>query len=1126
MRDNATFHLRINVAKLRMWKSVLMANQTALVDFLSENGLLELLDIFSDQDIDMTVLPLLDKDDFKELGLTIGQRKKLLSALGTVQAQSNGIPTPARALDDAPIQLRRISVMFCDMIGSTQLSEQLSIEEMQSLLQHYYDVAHAVAQHRNGYVVGTLGDGVVILFGYPRVLDGFADHCVQAAQELQSALAKTSVVFEGQDPIYIATRIGIATGQAAVGQAGGGLPGDPMQLVGPVVNRAARLQAVAHPLSIAVDIKTQELTRNSVQYSEVEKHNLKGLPSGVEVFHVDGMQYDTVGLTAPTILIGRDAETDILRALWAQAQVGAPANVTITGDAGIGKSTLVQSFVATLSSHSARVLHLHCTAMAARSPLRPIAKVLSVLSKNAPQAQSLATLLGNPAPEMIECMTQFLGLSDNPSVSTAISLRDRDGILDLLSDWIIQDSSKPTVLVLENAQWADDSTRQLVNRTAKRAKSDGARLLILTTTREEAADIWTDQVEHKALTLLPLDSAQSETLLQSIFGCKPVPQSIRENILSHSGGNPLMLETLGRAQAQHHLAKVAGAVEIPHTIYESVSKRLDGIRLGRSVIEALAVLNRPVDQNLLSAVLKQENDSMRPAIDALEQAGLVSRKTLVEHEEISIRHQVYRDVIYEQIFGRSRRHLHAAAFSALCAFDPDIQTTRPDVLATHAHFAGDWERTSTFALHAGEALLKRSALIEAGYFLDMANVALQHLPVDQTTNKKRLRTITSLASIERSRFGIATDTSADLGQQAVQLAREIGDSKSELLALNGLYAHSLVRANYPLAQEYAQTLLDTAWRCQDKIFVMIGTRAIGAVAFHRADQQTAMHNLGTALEQYDKDTHFPLAHAHGYDHAEICSAFLSMSHWIIGDLQKGREYGAFSIAHSREIDHAHSLAQAMAFRVMWGALARDGAELAAIGLEAAELGEKFDIRVMRAAAVFFPFVTQLCLRPKPPKPSELIELTQKAKDFRAVNPYNYGPLVASLIADVSLRAGDLDAADKALCEGAEIEARTGETWTAPELLRMRARLAAERGNLGIAQQLRREALETALTAGALTLALRILCDTVEADPSPTNTRSLQDAYSQMTSDDQGWDMTRAATLVRTGILTQNIADMP
>ena len=165
-----------------------------LFDFLERNGLQTLHDRFVEEDVDMTVLPLMDKDDLKELGLTLGQRKKLLTGLDALN-RSKDVTVATDTPSGNPIQLRRLSVLFCDMIGSTELGEQLDIDEMHVVLQHYYDTANIIAQKHGGHVAATQGDGLVLLFGYPRVLDGFAEQCVMAAQDLQTALAEKPVIW-------------------------------------------------------------------------------------------------------------------------------------------------------------------------------------------------------------------------------------------------------------------------------------------------------------------------------------------------------------------------------------------------------------------------------------------------------------------------------------------------------------------------------------------------------------------------------------------------------------------------------------------------------------------------------------------------------------------------------------------------------------------------------------------------------------------------------------------------------------------------------------------------------------------------------------------------------------------
>lgn len=1081
-----------------------------MAEFLAQLDMQHLHDTLAAEDVDMTVLPLLSDDDLKSLGLNLGQRKRLLQALDAINATVSDTALSDSRIVQNPVQLRRLSVLFCDMVGSTELGERLTIDEMQSVLQQYYDTANRVAARHNGHVAASQGDGLVILFGYPRVLEGIAERCISAARDLQRALSETPVRIDGQDPVFITTRIGIASGQAAVGLKHNDVSGDHMHLVGPVVNRAARLQTVARPHGCAVDVRTRELTEHTVSYENAELHRLKGMSDPVEVYHVLGTRHGAVTPTSVVPVIGRAAETDRLSRLWHEAQGGRARTCTIIGDAGIGKTALVQNFLANHVSSPVRIIRMECSSMAAQSPLRPVANALSALTQASDAPQTLASLLNNSAPDMTARVAQFLEMTGSPNADAAITASDREAILDLLAGWIVNGSGDPTIAVLENAQWADDTTREFMKRAAARAHAERAPLLMLAVTRDESADLWSDLPEHDTLILPPLNGSDASDVLHSVLEQTPVPQSVKDNILYHADGNPLMLGTLGHAQVRHLVPEVADSVFVPHTIYESVSKRLDTIRSGRRVIEALAVLGAPASRDVLSNVLRSDAQALEPALDALEQAGLVDRQGPHAQETIAIRHKAYRDVIYEQIDGSIRKDMHAAAFVALL----ETRGIRPEVLASHAQAAQDWVNTSKYALDAGEAFLKRSALVEAGHYLDMADAALRRVPASPSVNRDRLRAVTGLASVERARFGIATDRSAELGQLAAELARDTGDQKAELLALNGLYSHALVRSDYPKADNYATALLAAAELNQNKTFVMIGTRAKGAVALHRGDQVTAVHSLSEALAQYDRDAHLPLAHAHGYDHAEICAALLSMSLWISGDLERARHFSAFSITHSKDIDHAHSLAQAMSFRVMLGALARHGSELDEVGAEGAKVAETFGISVMRAACRLFPFATRLCLNAAAPTQQDMADLALRVEEFRAVNPFNYGPLLASVLAEVYLRADDLTAADAVLEDGMETGRKTGETWTSCELMRMRARLAAARGDGKDAARLRRDALERAHRTHAATIALRIACDTVEAAPDPASIAALRDALSGLSSRDRGWDILRAEALLR------------
>jgi predicted transcriptional regulator len=528
----------------------------------------------------------------------------------------------------------------------------------------------------------------------------------------------------------------------------------------------------------------------------------------------------------------------------------------------------------------------------------------------------------------------------------------------------------------------DNTTRELMTSCAAALGETREPMLMVALSRDETGDIWgpDDRAHRIALDVLAAEAA--EALLDRVVGGHTLPTPVRRNVLRHSGGNPLMIETLGHSHETWTAAGLVGDIDVPVAIYESVSKRLDAIRSGHDVIEAISVLNAPTDLATLAVVVGRSESDLAQALHALERAGLITRIRSRDTERFQICHQVYRDVIYEQITGQSRQKLHRSAYAALRSHVETIEATRPDILALHAHAAQDRANASIHALDAGEKLLRQSALIEASYFLKLANLALDSQPDDPETNRKRLRAVTGLASVERSRFGIATRISGELGHKAAQLARILGDSQAELLALNGLYAH-----------------------------------------------------------------------------------------------------------------------------------ARDGDGLSAVGPEAVELGDRYDLRVMRTAGHFFPFATRLCMQKTAIGPGEMQELCNRMAAFKAVNPSNYGPLTATVFAEASLRAGHVDMARSALETGRDIENRTGETWTSPELARLRAQCLARQGQRDAARVLRRDAFTSAAAAGSVMFALRIACDMAEDQPGAEATGRLAGALSRIVSDDDGWDMQRARVLV-------------
>ena len=1082
---------------------------------LEELGLGQLAPRFAAEDIDARVFLMLSDADLKELGLTLGQRRKVLDEIarrrGSLLSEAASRPVQQDSAR-AGLDLRRLTVVIADIVGSTELASRLGPDGMHDLLQAYYAHARGAAERHGGHFQPMQGDGAILLFGYPHTRGATAERAVEAALQLQAELAATPHPLADGNTLTIRARLGISTGKAMVGYSPGARQHDGLQIVGPVVNRAARLQALADPGAVLADAATIRLAVGFT-VEELPAARLKGFDEAVPVLRVIGRRIAPADLPLPRAAV-QTAHRDELAALddaWLRARAGGAALVVVTGDAGIGKSTLLSQLQSRAMAEGARVLRLACSALETNTPLGPLRALLRTPAEQG--AGIMAALERQLGPglhgETAEIAT-LLGLAGDGIAAAPARPSDRGRLLGLLAGRLLQGDGRPTLMIVEDLHWADATTRDLLAECGRRAGDHG--VLIVASSRNAAEKLWSDEPRHTLLALSPLPERSARQVLSSLLGGRVLPDAIAALILSRSDGNPLMLEMLARQADAWGEAEFRQAPEVPTSIYESVAARLDDLTAGRALVETLSVFDAPVAEGTLARAIDMGAQELGAAAVELCAAGITEWVGDGRQRSLAFRHSLYREVTYERLVRAARHRLHRAAFRALLASDPTLAEQAPAILAWHADEAGEYAQAAPLALQAGEAALARSALIEAGHHFDRALAALERVARSRPVDMMRLRALTGMASVKRAREGIASDEAGRLGRAVLALARELGETRTELLALNGLYTFALVRADYRAAGSWAQELEQVAALAQDATFRMFATRAMGVVALHTGSPVVAAERLRLALDSYDRERHLPLAFAHGYDHAEICAVFLSFALWLKGDLAGSAEVGAFSVSHSRDIDHAHSLAQALTFRAMLLALARDEVAALQAAREGADVGARYDLRAMHGVGEFLELAVHLACRDAPVTAEDTARLLARHDRFRAVNPYNYLPLSLALVADVLMRAGDLDAAAAMIAEAESVQDRTAEIWARPEVTRQKARLALARGQEATARALMLAALEDAASMGAVMLELRMACELATTD-SPQGKAQVAAALDRLASPDGGWDLCRAQSIL-------------
>ncbi|WP_161957382.1 AAA family ATPase [Aestuariivirga litoralis] len=1081
---------------------------------LESVGLGELAPRFAAEDVDATLLWSLEDGDLRDLGLTLGQRKKLLERLKAGRSAADresgtALPEP---------EFRRITVLFSDLVGYTELTQRLDPDDMRGLLQRYHAAARDAARQHGGFIASVQGDGVVMLFGFPTAQTASAERAIGAAHAVLARLRGLQHRLASGETIDLEARVGIASGKAIVGFGPDYAGGEP-QMVGPVINRAARLQATAPPGGVVVDEATRALAAAAFAFDALPEAALKGFGQKVPVALAlpQGVPPGPPRSIDPAIPSAHEAERGRLAEAWRAARPPQPAMVLLSGEAGIGKSTLVAQFAAELRGAGAQVKRLSCMALSANVPLRPVIDLLDTLLGTAADSavkvrfEQLERLFAWATPAERSAVAVLMGLGGVvPGGVTATQL-DRRLLLSTLARFLMQSEAAALLVVVEDVHWADATTRELLAACADTACETP--VMLLATSREAEDPVWRAESGPLQVPLSPVTEDAARRVLAHHLAGRDLPEAINEAIVTRSAGNPLMLEALARWAHDWTVAQPGQEFEVPDSIYESISARLDALPSGRKVTAALSVFDEPTEERVLAATLGMTAADLGPALAELARARIIERRGGSAAASVRFSHSLYREVAYERLVKSAREGLHRSAFAALTRSHADLARQRPGHLAWHAHEGGDHASAAPLAVAAGEQALQRSALMEATHFLRQAEMSIERMGEGEKTDPLRLRVLIAQSSISRARLGIASEEAGRLGREVLELAQKLRETRSELIALTGLYTHALVRAEYAAAGKWAGLLHAKAEQAQDRTFRMIGRRGMGVVALHTGALAEAALALQEALDSYDEAQHLPLAHSHGYDHAEISSAFLSYALWISGDPVGGLAASEFSVSHSRRIRHHHSLAQALIFRSMLLLVAGDWQQCLAAAQECAELGRRHDLGVMRSAGGFFVMGVQLLMREAPPAAAEYAALNQKLADFRRMNPYNYQQVIGIVLAQLYLRSGSPAEADAALQQSEAVQNRTRETFLEPELMRLRAQILRASGEEGAARDALAAALQVAEKMGARMLALRIACDMAEADPSAETLARLAAARRKLTSQDEGWDLMRCQALL-------------
>ena len=548
---------------------------------------------FRESEIDAEVLPDLTEGDLNQLGVPLGHRKRLLkaiAALGTGETTAKP-PSPAPALSPAAAERRPITVMFCDLVGSTSMAAKLDAEDWRNLVNAYLDEASAAVTGFGGHVLKKLGDGLMALFGYPQAQENDAERAVRAALAIQRALAELNARNATNGAPELSARIGIESGPVVVEASG--------EVFGDAPNIAARVQAAAEPGSVLITVNVQRQVAGLFVVEDKGAHDLKGVSAPVALYRVVRASGGgrRGGARALTPLVGREEELDLLTRRWERARKGEGQLALVVGEPGLGKSRLMEEFHGRLGETPHTWVEWSSSQLLQNTPLHPIAEWgRQRFGADLPAEQRLADLentLGliglDPteyAPLLAPLVDVFLP-EDRVAKLAPEELRRRQ--LAAMTAWILAAArTQAVVLAFEDLHWADPTSLDLMRALAERGAQ--APLLIMATARPEFRPPWSVRSHHSVISLSPLDSVQIAKMVRELSAHHALPRDIVEGVSERTGGVPLFVEEVTRLLLER--GEQGGAQAIPPTLQQSLAARLDRLGSARETAQIGAVLGR------------------------------------------------------------------------------------------------------------------------------------------------------------------------------------------------------------------------------------------------------------------------------------------------------------------------------------------------------------------------------------------------------------------------------------------------------------------------------------------------------------------------------------------------------
>jgi class 3 adenylate cyclase/predicted ATPase len=1058
--------------------------------WLESLGLGEYAQCFAENRIDVSVLRDLTDQDLEKIGIPLGHRKKMLRAI----AQLGGVvPTTARTTtgpnQQDTAERRQLTLMLCDLVGSTALSARLDPEDMRAVINAYHAACAGIMPIYDGFITEFRGDGILAYFGYPRAHEDDAERAVRAGLDIIAALTRLKT--RAAEPL--AVRIGIATGLVVVGLRGEGALRE-HAVVGDTPNLAARLQTLAEPGTIVIAASTRRLLGDLFHLRDLGHHKVKGIAEPVAAWAVEGPsdsenRFEAVRTAHRTGLVGRENEISFLVERQRLAWKGEGQIVLISGEPGIGKSRIAASLGEHIAAEPHTRLRYQCSPYHTNSALYPfighlertagikpddaseekLDKLEAILAMGASRAQDVAPLFAGLL--SIPFGERYAPLSLSPAQQRR---RTFAALLDQLEGLARQ---QPILFLFEDAQWADATSLELLDLAVERVRQ--IPVLALLTYRPEFEPPWIGLPNVNTLTLGRLDRTSVQNMVTRVTGGRPLPAEVMEQILVKTDGNPLFVEELTKAVLEagilvedaegYRLEGPLPPLAIPATLHDSLMARLDRLAPVKEVGQIGAAIGREFSYSLLRALVERDESALKDALAQLETAEILFRRGEPPEAIYSFKHALVQDAAYENLLKSRRLVLHRSIAETLRDRFPTMAEIQPEVVAHHFTRAELSQAAIEWWGKAGDRALNRSAYNEAIAHLEKAINLAEELADGPAQRLLLLQLQTTYGHALLHGRGHSQPETIAAFARAKELAGGVEDTAAKFSGHYGMWIVSFVRADLAQMREAALASLRDAQHSPG----LPAARALhvfGVTCWFQGDYAGARTHLEQALAAYDDERLHDLASRFVFDDSVVAMSWLAVVLWPLGEVDQADRLLDSALSLAQQSGHLPTVAWAHAYKCRFAGIRRKPGQAKVHAEALLTLAREHGLPMRLVEGSFYQGWARWCDGDEDGEEGMRDGLALLTDMHYRL----FTPLTATLLAEREAEAGRVDVALTTLdAQLAAIE-QTGEHWFDAEVHRARGELLLKlpRPDVGTAERAFMCAIDVARRQQTRTFELR------------------------------------------------------